>query len=303
MVEKKILVITSSIDLTVDYLIDKFQDKHFYRLNVDMIEHYSIVIHGTNWIIRSKTGSINDQEVKSIYYRKPELPDVSDFSPHLQNMICQDILSLIQGIADSFDGIVLTRPYILKKIENKIYQLQVFSKLGLNMPDSYIGTEIDMDKRINSPFKIIKPLTQGKILTDKKFEIFQTNRLLGSVGDISRTPIYLQNEISKAYEVRITWVGCDYWAVRIDSSAEIDWRRITAENYYSLITLPKSIEKECLNILRISDLEFGAFDYLVTPENDWIFLEVNPNGQWLWLENELDLDISYKLFSLLIGRN
>lgn len=301
MAEKKILVITSSIDYTVDYLIDKFGSENFYRLNVDMIDHYSIVIGGTGWTIQSKTGKIAVQEVESIYYRKPEFPDVSDFPAHLQEMICRDILAVIQGIADSFAGTVLTRPSILRKTENKIYQLQEFSKLGVVMPESYIGNAIDMDKRIVSSSQIIKPLTQGKILTGEKFEIFQTNRLSDSVGDISMTPVYLQEEVEKAYEVRITWVGSDHWAVRIDSTAEIDWRRVTAENRYSLVKIPESIEKECLKILGVSQLEFGAFDYLVTADDTWIFLEVNPNGQWLWLEDELDLDISCKLFSLLKG--
>ena len=46
---------------------------------------------------------------------------------------------------------------------------------------------------------------------------------------------------------------------------------------------------------------FGAFDFIVTPENEWIFLEVNPNGQWLWLEQSLSLDISKKILDNLIS--
>ena len=46
---------------------------------------------------------------------------------------------------------------------------------------------------------------------------------------------------------------------------------------------------------------FGAFDFIVTPELKWIFLEINPNGQWLWLEQSLKLDISQKIVEYLIS--
>jgi D-alanine-D-alanine ligase-like ATP-grasp enzyme len=44
---------------------------------------------------------------------------------------------------------------------------------------------------------------------------------------------------------------------------------------------------------------FGAFDFIVTPDDEWVFLEVNPNGQWLWLEESLQLDISQKIVEYL----
>lgn len=49
------------------------------------------------------------------------------------------------------------------------------------------------------------------------------------------------------------------------------------------------------------NLMFGAFDFIVTPRNEWVFLEVNPNGQWLWLERSLNLNISQKIVEYLIS--
>ncbi len=39
-------------------------------------------------------------------------------------------------------------------------------------------------------------------------------------------------------------------------------------------------------------LRFGALDFLVTPDGEWYFLEINPNGQWAWIEQETGLPIS-----------
>ena len=50
--------------------------------------------------------------------------------------------------------------------------------------------------------------------------------------------------------------------------------------------------KYCIQMLRDFNLSFGAFDFIVTPDDQWVFLEVNPNGQWLWIEMETGMKIS-----------
>lgn len=48
-------------------------------------------------------------------------------------------------------------------------------------------------------------------------------------------------------------------------------------------------------------LRFGALDFLVTPSGEWYFLEVNPNGQWAWIEQETGLPISSAIADALIA--
>lgn len=67
------------------------------------------------------------------------------------------------------------------------------------------------------------------------------------------------------------------------------------------ISCPDGIIMKCYKLMDDFNLAFGAFDFIVTPENEWIFLEVNPNGQWLWLEKSLKLDISKKIIEYLIS--
>lgn len=295
----KVLIITSSIDYTVDYIISKYQGIDFYRLNVDLFNSYQILITNSGWSIESDTGKINHDQVISIYYRKPMLPYLDEFDFAYREMIGQDIISTINGIVDSFDGLVISKPFLLRKTENKVFQLQTLQKLQVPFPISLIGNTYDMDLQIYSESKVIKPLTQGKIDKGKQFEFFQTSLLTKSVGDISLTPVYIQEEIQRSYEVRITCIDEHIWPVRIDTSERVDWRRPTAKNEYSVITVPEYIKSMCMRILSDFNLRFGAFDFIVTPNGKWFFLEVNPNGQWLWLEQLLDLNISEKLVELL----
>ena len=79
-------------------------------------------------------------------------------------MIAKDIISLINGIVDDFEGKVLTKPYILRKTENKTIQLLYAVRKGFQLPKSYIGNSKDIAlESINKHKSIIKPLTTGKI--------------------------------------------------------------------------------------------------------------------------------------------
>lgn len=100
--------------------------------------------------------------------------------------------------------------------------------------------------------------------------------------------------------MRLTIVGRQAYPVRIDTQNPVDWRVDYHNHRYTLITCPKDVLMRCYQMMDDFSLVFGAFDFIITPEGQWIFLEVNPNGQWLWLEQNLGLDISKRIVEYLI---
>lgn len=119
--------------------------------------------------------------------------------------------------------------------------------------------------------------------------------------DISLTPVYLQNYISKQFEVRITIVERQAYPIRIDTKDPVDWRADYQNHKYTKISCPNNVIENCYQMMDAFNLMFGAFDFIVTPEDEWVFLKVNPNGQWLWLERSLGLNISQKIVEYLIS--
>ncbi len=50
-------------------------------------------------------------------------------------------------------------------------------------------------------------------------------------------------------------------------------------------------------------LVFGCFDFIVTPDNEYYFLEVNEQGQFLWIEEvNPDIKILDAFVNLLISK-
>lgn len=298
---KKILVITSSIDGTVDYVINRYNKcAEFYRLDVDRFEEYEIVVgDDEQWIISCDKWSVKKSDIYSIYYRKPRLPKLNEFLDEYRVMIYRDIIALINGIVDDFEGKVLTKPYILRKTENKVFQLLYAQKNGLIIPESFIGNCNDKARMFANKASIIKPITTGKLNFAQKTELYHTNYFNEFDEDISCTPIYLQEYQKKKYEVRLTFVEDSFWAVRIDSEDKLDWRKNYKGINYKLIDCPDNILDDCIKMLKEFDLKFGAFDFIVDEEETWIFLEINPNGQWQWLEQELRVPISGRIVRFL----
>ncbi|MBO6243769.1 MAG: hypothetical protein J6O41_04290 [Clostridia bacterium] len=301
-----VLIITSSFDETVNFLLKKYKDfnNNTFRLNVDKLEEYEIDIYGDYWKINHNYCCISDIDVTSIYYRKPTIPDISSFDLRYHYLIQRDIIALVNGIVDAFNGVVISKPCILRKVENKIYQLIYAYKFGWKLPCSYIGNsnkecEIWLDND-----NIIKPISIGMTKNEIDAELYHTNFFNGFLNDVSLTPVYLQKYIEKKYEVRVTVVDKRIFAVRIDTIDKLDWRKDYENHKYSIINCPKDIESKCLGMLKDFNLLFGAFDFIVTPENEWIFLELNPNGQWLWLEMDAGINISsYIVEKLLQNEN
>jgi glutathione synthase/RimK-type ligase-like ATP-grasp enzyme len=98
----------------------------------------------------------------------------------------------------------------------------------------------------------------------------------------------------------VTIVGQRIFAASIDSqsdpNATIDWRK--TENPllpHAPIELPKPLQQSLLELMMRLSLSYGAIDLVLTPDGRYVFLEVNPNGQWLWIDEMLSLGISQSI--------
>jgi hypothetical protein len=117
-------------------------------------------------------------------------------------------------------------------------------------------------------------------------------------------PTLLQEFLRKEANLRTTVIGRKVFSVSIATGdvedAKYDFRRADILSLpHSPITLPHEVEKACRDVVKSLGLNFGAIDLLRTIDGDLVFLEVNPNGQWLWLETLTGLPMSVTMAKLL----
>ena len=103
------------------------------------------------------------------------------------------------------------------------------------------------------------------------------------------TPGIFQPRLEKAHELRVTVMGPRIVTARIVSQAQsatrLDWRSRTVDLSIEPDELPVEVERGVHELMRRLGLVFGCLDFIVTPDGSHVFLEVNPMGQFLWVEH------------------
>lgn len=188
-------------------------------------------------------------------------------------------------------------------------QLRVAAECGLTVPRSLV-TNIGARARAFADevgVLVYKSLSTGIVTEQDELRIIYTSRL--TADDLDNGAIALcchlfQEWVPKAFDVRLTVVGGRCFAVAVHAGSpatEIDWRSRYGELRYEVRETPEEVRRATLLYLRRFGLVFGAFDFSVTPDGRWWFLECNPSGQWGWLAEETGLPIAGALADELVG--
>ena len=195
------------------------------------------------------------------------------------------------------------------RANNKISQLQTAVAVGFEIPETLVSNDPDAivafvdahsnDRCIYKPFTPYMPPT-GLITFTTPIDspIVEANS-----EAVAAAPGIYQVLVKKTFELRITIVGEDLFSVKINSNqsitTRIDWRQGQFEDIYSRYEVEEEFRKRLLSLHRKLGLFFAAYDFVVDERGRTIFLEVNPTGQWLWLEQKLGLPISERIASAL----
>jgi len=198
---------------------------------------------------------------------------------------------------------------------NKIYQAHIAKKIGVNVPEFIVSNnKEEITKFFNKHDSIIAKPLHGEIIKKRNNddEILYANIISKETIDIANekeimsTPILFQEYIKKELELRVTIVDKKIFSCAIHSQSShissIDWRRYDIKNTpHYIYVLPKNIEDKLLQIMKHFNLIYGAFDLVKTKNGEYYFLEVNPTGQWLWIEELTGLKISQSIAEWLIS--
>jgi glutathione synthase/RimK-type ligase-like ATP-grasp enzyme len=120
------------------------------------------------------------------------------------------------------------------------------------------------------------------------------------------SPAIYQALVPKRFDLRVTIVGQRIFAAAIDSQSDpaavVDWRHTDNPRLpHHSVSLPEHVADKLLRLMDSFRLTFGAIDMIHTPDDDYVFLEVNPSGQWLWLDDMLEFGISNAVAEWLAG--
>lgn len=318
-----ILIVTTKVDVTADYVVLALQDRgvNFYRLNTEDLPEAAMSSFKTGedssiqWRWAGGSRLVDLSAIRAVWYRRHRLPLLGvEMSEGLKDFCLRECDWFLRGTLLAREVRWMSYPPAVAAAEAKLLQLAVAKKLGIAVPRTLV-TNDPTDARefcIEEGGRIIAKVVRAGYVDDgvSGMAIFSNlvtlDELAAHADDLRLAPVIFQQFIDKVYDLRITIVGDQIFPARIDSqaieSAKIDWRRSETDNLpHAVAKLPDDISRGCLALIKRLGLAFGAIDMAVDRDGRHYFLEVNPSGQWAWLQDRLGFDIAGAISDWLVG--
>ena len=326
--QKKVLIITHSQDnLCVERVIDAIERSgaEAYRFQSDQYPVFVQIIatideHGkVQRKLISPEFELDLEQISAIWYRRLRVG--SNLEQYMQQeyigATLQEANSTLRGTLDSMD--VFQLDYYMKHriAANKFQQLKLAQSIGMKIPPTLLTNQLSSAKafyeqqhqnaivKMQSSFAIYDDRGQEQVVFTNKV----TPELLEEQGEqpLQLCPMQFQSNIIKKRELRITVVSDQLFVAAIDSqkmdSAKYDWRkegRNLLKDWYPC-EIPQKLKQQILQLMDIYQLNYGAFDFIETPEGELIFLEVNAGGEFCWLDDLFNQGISTAIADTLLG--
>ncbi|MEH2035820.1 MvdD family ATP-grasp ribosomal peptide maturase [Nostoc sp.] len=264
--------------------------------------------------------SVDDQtldlnEVSAVWYRRiaigSKIPNSMD--RQLRQASLKESRVSIEGMIASIRGFHLDPLPNIRRAENKQLQLQIAGDVGLDTPRTLTTNNPVAVKQFAQECQqgmITKMLSSFAIYDERGQEkVVFTNPIssedLDNLDGLRFCPMTFQEKIPKALELRTIIVGKRVLTAAVDSQvldkARYDWRKqgIALLDAWESYTLPEDVEEKLLKLMAEFGLNYGALDIILTPDGRHVFLEVNPVGEFFWLERCPGLPISQAIAEVL----
>jgi len=267
--------------------------------------------------IRNARQRVAFHDICAAWYRRSRglfapLPSLNVTHGDLENFVRVQSSVTLTALFASLQTLWVGQPFKLRWAEAKALQLAEASKAGLATPMTLISNDPERAavfvKALGDTDCAVKPLVATRVDGEEGARLPLTTILPRgqTLEAVALSPNVFQPYIEKAYELRCVVMGDKIFTAKLDSQAHestrMDWRAgaVEEEDVRSeLIDLPERVQAALHRLMRSFEINFASIDLIVTPEGEFVFLDLNPNGQWLWLEEELGLPLVASMADLL----
>lgn len=318
---KTILLLSHSKDF---YNIDRVaaalaqQGVPHFRLNTDRFPESIYISHqldasGTKTVVQTEDGRFNTQDIGAVWPRKIWSPIIQ--APMEEKYRVASIREAV-AVRKALFQMLAEVPWIdplpaMTRASDKFLQLRCAQQAGLRLPQTLISNDADAVRVFYDGLggemvcKLHTALTGG--MQASAFSFYTTKIApedMEAMDMLSVCPMIFQEFIPKRYELRIAYIDGQCFTGKIEAAAEVtDWRiPEAAVSPWKAYKLPEAVVQQLQAFMQNIGLSFGAIDMIRHADGSYVFLEVNPSGEWGMLEKELDYPIAQAIADGLIKR-
>jgi ATP-grasp ribosomal peptide maturase len=306
-----VLIIAAADDWPTDRVVVELERRgvEVFRMDTaDFPQRLALagrIDQGQAWtgVLTTEHRTVELSRVGAVYYRAPgafRFPE--GMSGPEERFAAAQARAGLGGVLSALDCRWVNHPTAMARAEYKPVQLAAARACGLTIPPTLITNRAEDVRTFAAATGwsiICKPVASPVLIEDDQLKSVYTQRLrpedLDDLRGIDTTAHLFQAWVSKEHEVRLTVVGERMFAAAIHAGSEAahdDWRSDYAALTYTITEVPEQVAAGMRHLMDRLQLRYGAADFIVGPDGEWTFLEVNPCGQWDWIQGATGLPIA-----------
>jgi hypothetical protein len=258
------------------------------------------------WTFHGPRGRIPLGEVEAIWWRRPLPVELApgDSSPDAAFALRQAHAAMI-GLWAALPVRWVNEPWADDAAGHKPRQLAAAARAGLKIPRTLVTNDPNRARTFLRRLRSGSAVWKALHCTPEDWypTRFLSPRKKPDLAPLRNAPAILQEYVPGA-DLRVTAVGDELFAIEIDArktSSPHDFRPVFAQSKVARCTLPEDVAAKLRALLAGLGLRYAAIDLRRRDDGEHVFLEVNPSGQWLFVEERTGLPITDALASLLAG--
>lgn len=311
----RVLVLTETCDPTADFVLAHFNDRGVPFWRVDPGDFptelgLSATFDGA-WSgeLRGPLRGVELEDVRAVYYRRPSGFRTPEGLSEVERTFAESqARHALSGLLAALPEVLwVNEPGRMADARVKPYQLAVAARCGLltprtlitNRPEEVVAFGRQVGRIITKSLAIVNVRDNDQTGVLYTAEVPEAD--WGHPG-IAATAHLFQELVPRQCEVRLTFVAGQCFAAAMnphDPAGAVDIRAHSEQVTHTATEVPGPLADSIRVMMDRLGLVFGAFDFMVRPDGRWVFIELNPNGQWAWTEQAAGLPISTALASLL----
>lgn len=280
-------------------LVDSAQ----FPAHASIVEHFSA--HGVRVEYLSGGGRVDLTDCRAAWWRRPQPFTLHDeLDPDALSFTYTECHEAYDGALALLDAAWVNRPHLDERAHHKPLQLATALRVGLTVPRTLITNDPDEARRFASEMGTARTVYKTFLASE---EHWRETRILRDgeaelLDSVAYAPVIFQEYVPAEADIRVTIVGDDLFATAIrpdPAGYAVDYRIDMAAASFIPTELPDPVREGLFALMRSLGIVYGAADFRRTEDGQHVFLEVNPAGEWRFVEERTGQPITAAMAALL----
>lgn len=259
-----------------------------------------------DWRLRVDGTTLDLGTCRAAWWRRPQSFDLHPgIDADVATWTYTECHEAIAGMWAALDATWVNPPALDEAAHHKPYQLAVATEVGLRIPRTVITNDPAVARSFIDELGPDRTVYKTFLASEDHWRETRLVRAeeLALLDRVALAPVIFQEYVPAEADLRVTVVGDRLFAAAIRPAPggySVDYRMDLEGASYEPTDLAPATERGLRALMDRMGLVYGAIDLRRTSDGD-VFLEVNPAGEWRWVEERTGQPITSAMAELLAG--